>query len=232
MITDLLCEQIRFYEGTFAKRPFGKYLWLSMNQNNTIVLYQPLLYNVAVKILDSVADAEDIVQDTLLKWLVIDKRKIQNTKAYLIKSVTNNCFNYLDTIKRKKTECLDGVSPREMIDKHKEAELFYFDLENELDAAIGIIHKKLGTLEKGIFVLREFFDLDYEELQKTFDKTKDNCRQLFSRAKAKLDKETYRFRSELSKTGFLESFLQSYQKDDPQHLINHIKEELKGHSAG
>lgn len=198
-----------------------------MNQSQVISLYQPILHSVAVRMLGSVADAEDIVQDTLLKWLTIDKEKIQNTKAYLIKSVTNNCLNHLNTIKRKKDECLDSIKPQELIDKYKEMELFQFDFENEISSALNVIHKKLEPLEKGIFVLREFFDVDYDELQQVFDKKKDNCRKLFSRAKAKLDQETTKMKDEFSKSHFFESFKSACQNDDPQDLIAHIQEELK-----
>lgn len=198
-----------------------------MNQTQVIALYQPMLQNVAYRILGSMADAEDVVQDTLLKWLTIDKEKIHNTKAYLIRSVTNNCINHLNAIKRKRDQCLESINPQELIDRYKEMELFHFDFENEVSSALNVIHKKLEPLEKGIFVLREFFDVEYDELQKLFDKKKENCRKLFSRAKAKLDQEATKMKDEFSKTNFFESFKLSCQKNDPLHIVEHIKEEIK-----
>ena len=65
----------------------------------------------------------------------------------------------------------------------------HFDLENELSEALAVIHKKLEPVEKGIYLLREVFDFDYEELQKIFGKKKENCRQLFARAKEKLTQD-------------------------------------------
>ncbi|MEQ8926175.1 MAG: sigma-70 family RNA polymerase sigma factor [Fulvivirga sp.] len=198
-----------------------------MNQSQTIALYQPMLQSIAQRILGSVADAEDIVQDTLLKWLTIDTKKIQNTKAYLIKAVTNNCINHLNAIKRKKDECLESLNPKDLIDKYKEMELFHFDFENEVTSALNVIHKKLEPLEKGVFVLREFFDFEYDELQLVFNKKKDNCRQLFSRAKAKLNQETSKIRHDFSNSNFFESFKNACQKDDPKEIIDHINKELK-----
>ncbi|QSE97714.1 sigma-70 family RNA polymerase sigma factor [Fulvivirga lutea] len=198
-----------------------------MNQSQAIALYQPMLQSIAQRILGSVADAEDIVQDTLLKWLTIDTKKIQNTKAYLIKAVTNNCLNHLNAIKRKKDECLESLNPKDLIDKYKEMELFHFDFENEVSSALNVIHKKLEPLEKGVFVLREFFDFEYDELQVVFNKKKDNCRKLFSRAKAKLNEETTKIKNDFSNTNFFESFKNACQKNDPKVIIDHINEELK-----
>ncbi len=197
-----------------------------MNQNQAIALYQPMLQNIAHRMLGSLADAEDIVQDTLLKWLTAETEMIQNTKAYLIKSVTNNCINHLNAIKRKKNACLDSINPQELIDRYKEMDLFKFDFENEISSALNVIHKKLEPLEKGIFVLREFFDFEYDELQVVFNKKKDNCRQLFCRAKEKLSKETTKIKSDISNTHFFDSFKNACEAGNPTAFIQHIKDEL------
>ena len=157
-----------------------------MNPSQTISLYQPLLQAIALKMVGSWEDAQDIVQDTFEKWLTIDQEKIQNTKAYLIRTVTNNCINHLNSFKKKKGEYLSQLKNLEILEKYREFEFPRFDLENELSEALAVIHKKLEPVEKGIYLLREVFDFDYEELQKIFGKKKDNCRQLFFRAKEKL----------------------------------------------
>ena len=164
-----------------------------MNQSQTIAMYQPMLQSIAYRMVGSIADAEDIVQDTLVNWLTIDKEKVKNTKAYLIRSVKNACINHLDKLKRSKDEYLSNFNASDIIDWYREKEFFNFDLDNEVNAALNILHKKLEPVEKGIFVLRELFDFDYDELQAIFDKKKDNCRKLFSRAKEKLAKETSRW---------------------------------------
>ena len=201
-----------------------------MDQGQAITVYQPMLQSIAQRMLGSIADAEDVVQDTLLKWLTIDTKKIQNTKAYLIKSVTNNCINHLNTIKRKKDECLESINPKELIDWYREKELFNFDFENELSSALNVIHKKLEPLEKSIYVLREFFDVEYDELQVLFNKKKDNCRKLFSRAKDKLNQETSKIKDEISNTNFFESFKNACHLDNPSELIQHFVEELESTS--
>lgn len=197
-----------------------------MNQSQTIALYQPLLQQIAVKMVGSMADAEDIVQDTFLKWLSINTEKIENTKAYLIKAVTNNCINHLNTLKRKKDECLQNLNPADLIDWYKEKEFFKFDMENEISAALNVIQKKLEPMEKGVFVLRELFDFDYEELQHIFDKKKENCRQLFSRAKSKLAQETDKIKTDIGNTHILDNFKKACNFGSPADFINQVKQEV------
>jgi RNA polymerase sigma factor (sigma-70 family) len=161
-----------------------------MNTSQTIALYQPLLQTIAYNLVRCKEDAEDIVQETFLKWLSLDQAKIENTKAYLIRAVTNNCLTHLQTIKRKKELCLENVA--EVFKQFKETNLAQFDLDINLDAAFKVLHVKLEPLERAVFILREIFDFEYDEVQKTLDKKKDHCRQLLARAKKKLNDETAR----------------------------------------
>ncbi|UZR93593.1 sigma-70 family RNA polymerase sigma factor [Chondrinema litorale] len=199
-----------------------------MNTSQAISLYQPVLYSIALRMVGSLADAEDIVQDTFLKWLTVDQNKIKNTKSYLIKAVTNNCINHLDNLKKKKKEYLETTQLPDFLKSHKDGNIFKFDLENELSEALAILHTKLEPMEKAIYILREAFNFEYEELQEVFDKKKDNCRQLFCRAKKNLEKEAQRFTIDLShhKT-LLESFKQACSRGVPSELINDLKEEFK-----
>lgn len=197
-----------------------------MNQSQAIALYQPLLHQIALKMVGSLADAEDIVQDTFLKWLSTNTEKIENTRAYLIKAVTNNCINHLEALKRKKDECLQNLNPSELIDWYKEKEFFRFDMENEISAALNVIQKKLEPLEKGIFVLRELFDFDYEELQHIFDKKKDNCRQLFSRAKGKLSEETGKVKTDVANNSIIDNFKKACNFGSPADFIKEVKREI------
>ncbi len=173
------------------------------------------------------ADAEDIVQDTYLKWLSIDQNKILNTKAYLIKAVTNNCLNHINSLRRKKEECLEHLNLAGMIDKYKEFDLGKFDLNNEVAAALNVVHKKLEPLEKAIFILREVFDFEYEELQSIFDKKKENCRQIFCRAKEKLNKKTRNLKLEIAlPADFISNFTEACDLGVPADFLNDLKKEI------
>src|ERR1700754_4393408 len=157
-----------------------------MTQAQTIALYQPLLHRIAYNLVRSNADAEDIVQETFLRWLTIDQQKIENTKAYLIKAVTNNCLAHLETLKRKKEEYIESFNSIEFVQKLKEVNFSHLDFDAELKNAFKVMQAKLQPLERAVFLLKEVFDFDYDSLHKTLDKKKDHCRQLLARARKKL----------------------------------------------
>ncbi len=198
-----------------------------IDQAQTIALYQPTLQAIAMKMVGSLQDAEDIVQETFLKWLTAEKEKIKNTKAYLIKAVTNNCLNHLESLKRKKQQYLDNLNPSELIDWGKVSDFAKIDFEQEVSAALNVLHKKLEPLEKGVFVLREVFNFDYEELQQIFDKKKENCRQLVSRAKAKLFDQTSKAKTPVtSKKQFLTSFQNACDLGQISDFIQELGQDL------
>lgn len=196
-----------------------------LTTSQTIAAYHPLLSHIALRMVGSLADAEDIVQDTFMKWLSIDHRKIQNTKAYLVKAVTNNCINHLNSILKKKEEYLDNLKLGEI--RCWDIDLKNFDLETEIEAALLIVHKKLAPLERAIFLLREVFDYEYEDIQTLLDKKKENCRQIFSRAKAKLDQSTRDIKIEIpNQATLISNFTQACKLGAPAEFLNDLKKDI------
>lgn len=199
-----------------------------MKQEEIIAQYQPLLQNIASNILRSTEDAKDVVQDTFLKWLSVDHTKIENTKAYLIRSVKNNSLSHLQSLKNKKEELnLDF----DIIDKldtwYKETEFPKIDIEDELAAAIFILQMKLEPLERAVFLMKEVFNFDYETIQETLEKRKDHLRQLVSRAKKKLamDKENFSF-PVIKKPEFINSVVKACDLGSFNDMIAQLKLEI------
>ncbi len=192
-----------------------------MNHAATITLYQPVLKAIALKIVGSIHDAEDIVQDTYLKYLSTDNSQIKNIKAYLIKSVTNRSLNHVNASNQKKKDYLESIKLPELFEK---IDFSHLDLKEELTAALNLLHKKLGPLERGLFLLREGFDFEYDELQEIFNKKKDHCRQLVCRAKEKLSKETEKFTFSFDVDKYFEAINKASQKGDFNELMDHIFE--------
>lgn len=195
-----------------------------MSQEETISLYQPLLYSVAYNILGRVADAEDIVQDTFLKWFKVDHQKIENSKAYLVKSVKNACINHINVLQRRKEVFFETVDFSQFVGK---LEMPNFDLKNEISEAIGILLKKLEPSERAVFLLKEVFDYDYNDLTEVLDKTKDNCRQLLSRAKDKLKQEKSRFNfSTDTRNQFLDNFYNTTSFGEIGSFLEGLKKDI------
>lgn len=185
-----------------------------------------MLQAIAYNLLRCKADAEDIVQETFLKWLSAEKEKINNTKAYLIKAVTNNCLNHLNALKRKKMEYLDSMQLPEFITKIKESSFPHLDMDVYLAGAIKVIHQKLKPLERAVYLLKEVLDLDYDTLHKTLNKKKDHCRQLLTRAKKKLSEESAKIHFDVPVPS---SLLESFKKaclGNTDDLIDSLKRDI------
>jgi RNA polymerase sigma factor (sigma-70 family) len=200
-----------------------------VNQAQTIALYHPLLQSIAFRILKCQADAEDIVQDTFLKWLHTEQEKIQNTKAYLVAAVTNNCLNHLQSFRKKKQEYLESLDLNRLREKLKfQVDFSYLDLETELKAAMRMLHEKLEPVERAVFLMREVFNIDYEGIQQVLDKKKDNCRQMVSRARKKLESETTRWKESLPEAEkMLENFKSACDMGKVDDFIQSLKEDVQ-----
>ena len=191
-----------------------------MTIDQTIELYRPPLYALALKILGSVQDAEDIVQEAFLSWLTIDKTKIENTKAYLTRTVVNKCLNHLKALNQRKNEYIDNIKSSELFEKYDFSNL---DLGHEISVALAAVQLKLKPLEKAVFLLREVFDFEYEELQVILNQRKDYCRQLVHRAKEKLASELPEIHINVPQhTEFVEKFKNACSKGNISVLIDFL----------
>lgn len=195
-----------------------------MSYSQAVTLYQPLLFSIAYKLVGSIHDAEDIVQDTFLKWLTQEKQKINNTKAYLIRSVTNSCLNHIGSIKQKKTEYIESLKPGILLEKYKEMDLSHLDLEKELNHALSVIQEKLAPVEKAVFILKEAFNYEYDELKEIVDRKADNCRKLFSRAKQKISEVETDLDLGTMKSNLTKSFRKASNTGEMSELLSDLTE--------
>jgi RNA polymerase sigma factor (sigma-70 family) len=187
-----------------------------------------MLTAIAMRLLKCKADAEDVVQETFIRWLNAEHEKIQNTKAYLVRAVTNNCLNHLEALKRKKVEYIDSLHWPEFIERIKDSDFSHVDIEQRLSKAFHLIQHKLEPLERAAFVLKEAFDVEYKEMQVLLDKKQEHCRQLFCRAKKKINDEKQRLNEAIAeKTALMKSFKESCDVGHATEFLTAIKNDLK-----
>lgn len=199
-----------------------------LNQAQAIVLYQPMLQAIAMRLLKCKADAEDVVQETFIRWLNAEQEKIKNTKAYLIRAVTNACLNHLEALKRKKEQYVESFHWPEFVERFRETDFSHIDIEQRLTKAFHLIQHKLEPLERAAFVLKEAFDVEYKEMQVLLDKKQEHCRQLFCRAKKKINEEKQRLNEAIAeKSALMKSFKESCDVGHASEFLNTIKNDLK-----
>ena len=202
-----------------------------MTQAQTIALYQPLLVTIANNLVRCKQDAEDIVQETFLKWLSIDTTNIENTKAYLITAVKNSCLNHLQSFRKKKQEYLDSIHFDEFMHRIKESNFSHLDLDINLKDAFKILQAKLEPMERAVFLLKEVFDFDYVSIQAALNKKQDHCRQLLCRARKKLGENSKSLHFEFPNVAqMLESFREACQMETVEKFVQELKRDITGPS--
>ena len=205
-----------------------------MNDKASIFLeYRALLFSVAYNMLGVVADAEDIVQDTFLKWMKIETTDVRQTKSYLVKIVTNKCINYLNSARAKREEYFGLWLPEPLLNYDADKARTKIESYHALSIGILVLLQKLTPMERAIFLLKEVFAYDYYELAETFEKTEDNCRQILKRAKDHLGKDASRFEVDMKvHERVLQNFLRAVSEGSMDDLVTLLKEDITLYADG
>jgi RNA polymerase sigma-70 factor, ECF subfamily len=151
--------------------------------------YRPLLFSIAYRILGTAMEAEDKVQDTFLRWQ--SAGEADNPKAYLTTIVTRLCIDHLRSAKVQREEYIGSWLPEPIMTTGLPAESDA--LADSLSMAFLVVLESLSPVERAVFLLREVFEYDYDEIARIVEKTEDNCRQMVRRAKAHLAEHRPRY---------------------------------------
>jgi RNA polymerase sigma-70 factor (ECF subfamily) len=149
--------------------------------DDQFVVHRSLLFTVAYELLGSAADAEDVLQESWLRWASIDQAEIREPRAYLVRIVTRQALNHLRTVSRRREEYVGEWLPEPLLTSPDIAE--DVELAENLSIAMLTVLETLGPAERAVFVLREVFDLPYEEIADAVGKTPAAVRQIAHRAK-------------------------------------------------
>ena len=145
------------------------------------VTHRSLLFTVAYEMLGSGADAEDVVQETWLRWAGVDHAEVHDPRAYLIRIATRQALNRLRTVSRRREEYVGEWLPEPLLTSPDIAE--DVELAESVSIAMLTVLETLGPVERAVFVLREVFDLPYDEIATAVDKSPAAVRQIGHRAR-------------------------------------------------
>ena len=182
------------------------------------VTHRSLLFTVAYEMLGSVADAEDVVQETWLRWAGASQSEVHDPRAYLVRILTRQALNRLRTLARRREDYVGEWLPEPLLTTPDVAEDVEF--AESVSMAMLTVLETLTPTERAVFVLREVFDLPYEEIAAAVDKTTAAVRQVAHRARKHVAARRPRMNIDASEhQRVVERFLAALTSGDVQGLM-------------
>jgi len=154
----------------------------AMDADEAFVALRNLLFTVAYEMLGSAADAEDVVQETWLRWSGVDHDSVRDPRAYLVRITTRQALTRMRTLRRRKESYVGPWLPEPLLTSPDVAE--DVELADTVSMAMLLVLETLTPTERAVFVLREVFALEYDEIADAVDKTQAAVRQVAHRARA------------------------------------------------
>ncbi|MER5196973.1 RNA polymerase sigma-70 factor [Streptomyces sp. NPDC002755] len=192
---------------------------------DTFVAHRNLLFTVAYEMLGSAADAEDVLQETWLRWVGVDLAQVRDRRAYLVRITTRQALNRLRTMTRRKEAYFGPWLPEPLLtasDVAQDAEL-----AESVSMALMLVLETLSPTERAVFVLREAFDVSYDEIAAAVDKSPAAVRQIAHRARKHVDARRPREVVSARETrAVLESFRRALATGDLQGLLDVLAPEV------
>ena len=149
---------------------------------DAFLAHRGLLFTVAYEMLGSAADAEDVVQEAWLRWADLgDHTQVRDPRAYLVQIVTRQALNRLRTLARRREDYVGDWLPEPLLTSPDVAE--DVELAESVSFAMLTVLETLGPVERAVFVLREVFDVPYEEIAEAVGKSAGAVRQIAHRAR-------------------------------------------------
>jgi RNA polymerase sigma-70 factor (TIGR02957 family) len=145
------------------------------------VAHRSLLFTVAYEMLGSAADAEDVVQESWLRWADVDRSQVRDPRAYLVRVVTRQALNRLRTLSRRREDYVGEWLPEPLLTSPDVGE--DVELAESVSIAMLTVLETLGPTERAVFVLREVFEMPYGEIAEVVGKNAAAVRQIARRAR-------------------------------------------------
>jgi RNA polymerase sigma-70 factor (TIGR02957 family) len=183
------------------------------------VAHRNLLFTVAYEMLGSAADAEDVLQETWLRWAGVDLGAVRDPRAYLVRITTRQALSRLRTLRRRKESYVGPWLPEPLLTAPDVAQ--DVELAESVSMAMLLVMETLTPTERAVFVLREVFDLEYDEIADAVGKNPAAVRQIAHRARAHVAARRPRGAVSPAQTrGALEAFKRAIETGDLQSLLD------------
>ncbi|MDJ1131133.1 RNA polymerase sigma-70 factor [Streptomyces iconiensis] len=186
--------------------------------DDPFVAHRALLFTVAYEMLGSAADAEDVLQESWLRWADADRSQVRDPRAYLVRVVTRQALNRLRTLSRSREEYVGEWLPEPLLTSPDVAE--DVELAESVSIAMLTVLETLGPTERAVFVLREVFEVPYGEIAGALGKSAATVRQIARRAREHVAARRPRVQvSRLEQQAVVERFLAALRTGQLHELM-------------
>src|SRR5258708_6434437 len=187
--------------------------------------YRSLLFSIAYRMVGTVADSEDMLQDAFLRWQQAPRDEIRSPKAFLVTIVSRLCINHLQSARVQREEYVGQWLPEPIVsdpgsDPPGNIRSGNIRIDESLSMAFLVMLERLTPMERAVLLLRDVFDYEYAEIASVIGQTEVNCRQILRRARQHVDAKQARFKaSTQEQNDLLERFLQATGSGDLDGLV-------------
>ena len=195
--------------------------------------HRSLLFSIAYRMLGSVTDAEDVVQDAYLRWREVPETEVRSPKSYLSAVVTRLSIDRLRSAQAQREEYIGPWLPEPLLSDPAEEGADTTKFDETLSMAFLVLLESLNPVERAVFLLREVFDYDYAEIARIMEKSEDNCRQIAHRARRSVGARRPRFERSLEQEKRLtRHFVEACMSGDMEGLVSLLSEDVTLWSDG
>jgi RNA polymerase sigma-70 factor (ECF subfamily) len=193
--------------------------------------HRPLLFSIAYRMLSSVMDAEDVVQEAFVRWQrVSEEEKVRSPRAYLSAVVTRLCIDQLCSARTRREEYVGPWLPEPL---PTESASDAVAIDESLSMAFLVLLESLNPTERAVFLLREVFDYDYDEISRLVGKSEANCRQIARRARPSVAARRPRFEhSPEQEERLTRRFVEACASGDMEGLLELLSDDITVWSDG
>ena len=185
---------------------------------------RPRLVRVAYRMLGSVADAEDVVQDAFIRWMGVDRSQVREPEAYLRRTVTRLCLDQLKSARHTRETYIGPWLPEPVLEE---------DADEDVTLPLMLALERLSPLERSAFLLHDVFGVDFEEIARTLDRDPAACRQLAARARGHVREARPRFQVEKGRgVELAEDFFAASRSGDMTALAGMLAADVSLHADG
>jgi len=195
--------------------------------------YRGLLFSIAYRMLGSIADAEDMLQETFIRWHQSPEQDIRSPRAFLVTIISRLCMNHLQSARVQREEYVGQWLPEPLLTDPNSDPLKALKIDESLSMAFLVLLERLTPVERAVFLLHEVFSYKHTEIAEILGQSEANCRQVLRRARQHVGAVGPRFKaSTQDNTDLLDRFLQATRTGDMDGLLTLLARDVVLHSDG